>query len=149
MRDTGVGMDAETLARAFEPFFTTKDVGRGTGLGLSVVYGIVKQSSGHITVHSRAGARDRVPDLFACASLATPAAAVRTTPLPILSGGETILLVEDEPSLRDTLGDVLRRAGYRVLIADGGTRRSKSDVQEQRADRIAAHRYRHAGPLRH
>jgi PAS domain S-box-containing protein len=119
VRDTGHGMDTATQARIFEPFFTTKAIGRGTGLGLSVVYGIVRQSGGFITVSSE-------PDRGTEFRVYLPAAL--EIPQPILQrelgrprgGSETILLVEDEPALREKICQVIESAGYRVLLASNG-----------------------------
>jgi PAS domain S-box-containing protein len=120
VRDTGTGMPPEVLGRMFEPFFTTKPLGQGTGLGLATVYGIVKQSSGHITVQSEPGAGTTVtcyfPRLGADASAPQPEA-----PPDVPEGGhETILLVEDEPMLREVVHRVLEQYGYRVLLASDG-----------------------------
>jgi len=119
--DTGTGMSPETCSHIFEPFFTTKDPAKGTGLGLSTVYGIVKQSDGHISVYSEPGMGTtlriylpRVEEAQAAAS-AEPAAAATDT------GNETILLVEDEDGVRGLVRQVLKRKGYSVLEArDGG-----------------------------
>ena len=115
--DTGCGMDEATRARAFEPFFTTKDVGRGTGLGLATVYGVVKQSNGFIYLESAPGAGTTVRVFFpasdrAAVDLASEVAAE----LP--GGRETILLVEDEHSIRTMLARHLVRMGYEVLAAE-------------------------------
>jgi CheY-like chemotaxis protein len=104
------------LAQAFEPFFTTKDLSRGSGLGLPVVYGIVKQSGGQIRVTSEVGKGTRVEIFFARAQ-ETPIPVVPTTHLV---GSETILLVEDEDLVRKVVARILERAGYRVLIAANG-----------------------------
>jgi two-component system cell cycle sensor histidine kinase/response regulator CckA len=119
--DTGCGMDAVTLSKIFEPFFTTKEVGKGTGLGLSMVYGIVKQHQGWIEVTSEPG-RGTTFNLF------LPADQNPSGPLPkpsaslgIFGGTETILVVEDEPSLRDLVGQLLRRDGYKVIPAGTGS----------------------------
>ncbi len=117
--DSGCGMTADTLAHAFEPFFTTKGVGRGTGLGLATVYGIVKQSNGFIQVDSVPGAGTTfsiyLPTL-ACSERATvPVADAEPTP----GGDETILVVDDERSIRITTAAHLERLGYTVLMADG------------------------------
>ncbi|HJW09537.1 MAG TPA: ATP-binding protein [Holophagaceae bacterium] len=115
--DTGVGMDEETLAHIFEPFFTTKERGKGTGLGLATVYGIVRQSEGHITVSSEPGIGTlftiRLPATTELQSLA-PHDSGEWIP-PASSG--TILLVEDEPAVRELFGEVLRQGGYEVLEA--------------------------------
>ncbi len=117
--DTGCGMDTATIAEAFDPFFTTKDAGKGTGLGLSTVYGIVKQSGGGIWIESapNAGASFRIYLPRVDAPLDMPAARPRRLAPAARSG--TVLLVEDEPSLRTLLGRVLADAGYTVHAASG------------------------------
>ena len=116
VRDTGVGMDDATRMRLFEPFFTTKEPGRGTGLGLATVYGIVTQSGGRVLVESAPGAGSTFTILLpALAGASTPtasAAAART-----VGGTETILLVEDEATVRGAVRRMLERAGYAVLEA--------------------------------
>jgi signal transduction histidine kinase/CheY-like chemotaxis protein len=118
--DTGCGMSAETQTHIFEPFFTTKGVGEGTGLGLSMVYGIVKQNSGHIGVYSEPGRGTtfkmylpRVDEPMEATD--SPA---RSVALP--RGTETVLLVEDEPQVRTLIRDTLQRHGYAVLEARHG-----------------------------
>jgi signal transduction histidine kinase len=118
--DTGTGMDEATQARAFEPFFTTKDVGKGSGLGLAMVYGIVKQSSGSIQLHSEPDHGTTfviyLPEATAEARPAKPAPAPVTT----LNGTETVLLVEDEELVRQIAQIALERRGYRVIVARDG-----------------------------
>jgi signal transduction histidine kinase len=120
VKDTGHGMDENTKAHIFEPFFTTKEVGKGTGLGLATVYGIVKQSRGFIWVESEPG-RGTTFEIFFPSSTAT--AVAPTTDVPVASarrGTETILLVEDEAGVRDLAHEFLKAAGYKVLEAHDG-----------------------------
>ena len=132
--DTGIGMDAATLRRIFEPFFTTKEVGKGTGLGLATVYGIVKQHEGWIEVNSEPG-KGATFDVFFPASEADLAPAKEKTAPPESApgGNETILIVEDEPVLREMARDILqdsatgssKRPPARKRWASGsGTRRN-------------------------
>ena len=117
--DTGVGMDAATKARVFEPFFTTKEVGKGTGLGLSTVFGIVSQSGGYITVESAPGEGATFDVYF---PVVRPGDALEPSlgdPHP-QRGGETVLLVEDDPAVRHIAKRVLVREGYHVLEAADG-----------------------------
>ena len=113
--DTGVGMDEATRARVFEPFFTTKGPGRGTGLGLSTVFGIVKQSGGAITVRSQPGHGTTFQMFFPRTSEPRTSEAGGRPLLRQTPGGQTILLVEDEPQLRRLLASILRRSKYEVL----------------------------------
>jgi PAS domain S-box-containing protein len=118
--DTGAGMTEEVKARVFEPFFTTKDVGQGTGLGLSTCYGIVKQSGGHISVYSEPG-RGATFKIYLPQVEAQTKIPLRRPDLPALpSGTETILLVEDDPALREMAATLLKRLGYTVLAAANG-----------------------------
>ena len=116
--DDGEGMDAATRARIFEPFFTTKRVGKDTGLGLSTVYGIVKQSGGGITVESEVGRGTRFRVYLP--STALPIAAPPPAPQPthLAAAKTTVLVVEDEPTVRDLVERYLRTAGYDVLVAN-------------------------------
>jgi two-component system, cell cycle sensor histidine kinase and response regulator CckA len=117
--DTGTGMTTEVRARAFEPFFTTKDTGRGTGLGLSTVYGIVRQSGGHLSLVSEPGAGTTVTIHL---PRVEPAEHLRTGRSSDAEsrGYETVLLVEDEDAVRRLAQQSLERRGYRVLSAPSG-----------------------------
>jgi CheY-like chemotaxis protein len=119
--DTGIGMDPETEARVFEPFFTTKATGRGTGLGLATVYGIVAQSGGSIRVDTAPG-RGTTFEVVLPAAEAPAAAAEAAPPARTAEarGGETLLLVEDDPAVRAVLHLALRGAGYGVVTAHDG-----------------------------
>ncbi|NEX60981.1 hybrid sensor histidine kinase/response regulator [Noviherbaspirillum galbum] len=119
--DTGAGMAAEVVARIFDPFFTTKPLGEGTGLGLSMVYGFVRQSDGQVRVRSAVGAGTTMSLYLPCHAGVVQNDEHVETP-PIESGqGETVLLIEDEQALRNIIEDVLRDAGYLVLTAQDGT----------------------------
>ncbi|WP_282245914.1 hybrid sensor histidine kinase/response regulator [Stenotrophomonas sp. PS02300] len=123
VKDTGHGMSAETLTRVFEPFFTTKEVGRGTGLGLSMVYGFVKQSGGHVLVDSAPGAGTSITLLFPRSAAELPQAG--QTEHRGLGGYEmqeeaTVLVAEDNDDVRAYTVDTLRQLGYRVLEAHDG-----------------------------
>ena len=118
--DSGIGMDEETQAHAFEPFFTTKPRGQGTGLGLAMVYGTVKQSGGFIWVYSEPGRgatfKIYLPRVDAPVESAAPPAPVERPP----RGSETVLLAEDEPAVRAIARQALERQGYTVLAAPSG-----------------------------
>ena len=117
--DSGIGMDAETKARAFEPFFTTKEKGKGTGLCLSTVYGVVKQSGGYIDIYGSPGQgttfKIYLPRVDEAIKVETPAGAATS-----FTGNETILLAEDETSLRTLTRNTLELCGYKVLEAKDG-----------------------------
>jgi PAS domain S-box-containing protein len=116
--DTGRGMEPETRARIFEPFFTTKEVGKGTGLGLATVYGIVKQSNGQISVYSEPECGSTFAIYFPSTNDEQKAEPTREP--EVKKGHETILLVEDEPSVRKLAYSVLQANGYNVLTAGSG-----------------------------
>ena len=115
--DTGVGMSEETIGKAFEPFFTTKEPGRGTGLGLSQVYGYVKQSAGHIKIYSEAGEgttlKIYLPRAMSEGNNFPEANDPR--PLPAQPRSQTILVVEDNELLLASVATMLQEQGYRVL----------------------------------
>jgi CheY-like chemotaxis protein len=110
-------MDAETQARIFEPFFTTKEVGKGTGLGLSTVYGVIRQSGGHIWVDSQPGRGTTFEVYLPMVQESARHEKPNVSADGAAGGTETILLVEDEDALRDLTRDLLRGGGYRVLEA--------------------------------
>ena len=119
--DTGCGMDRKTLDRIFEPFFTTKGAGKGIGLGLATVYGIVKQHKGWIDVTSQVGAGTTFKIYFPVAAQPVERATdAQTAGKPVRGGKETILLVEDEKALRELVREVLRSYDYRVIEAGSG-----------------------------
>jgi two-component system, cell cycle sensor histidine kinase and response regulator CckA len=118
--DTGAGMDADTRSHLFEPFFTTKAQGHGTGLGLSTVYGIVKQSGGEIVVYSEAGQGTCVKIYFPSVTEAAVEGPAERLAEKIRPGSETILLVEDEEAVRKLVRRTLEKQGYRLLVAASG-----------------------------
>ncbi len=119
--DSGQGMSRQTLDRIFEPFFTTKGPGRGTGLGMAMVYGLMKQHGGFVDIFSAPGEGSTVCLHFPIAAVTEEAAVAPAPPLPgLASGHETILLVEDEPPLRRAATRLLERMGYQVLAAADG-----------------------------
>jgi len=120
MSDTGEGMDAETLNRIFEPFFTTKEKGRGTGLGLSTVYGIIKQSKGHISVYSEEGKGTTFKIYLPQISEQEEAEEEKQQDIVDFSGDEFVLIVEDETALRNLIAETLEDHGYRVSRAANG-----------------------------
>ena len=132
--DTGMGMDEETRTHIFEPFFTTKEVGKGTGLGLATVYGIVKQSGGFIWVESTLGRGTTFEIYLPLASGPASKAEAEAKATALRRGSETILVVEDEAGVRELAGEFLKAHGYTVLEAKDGIE----------ALEIAA---RHEGPI--
>jgi CheY-like chemotaxis protein len=118
--DTGTGMTPEVVKQIFEPFFTTKGAGQGTGLGLSTVYGIVKQSGGYIWVDSEPG-RGTVFEIYLpCVDEPLEAVTLGASPLQRAEGFETVLLVDDDVGIRDLLCRALKDGGYHVLTAPDG-----------------------------
>jgi CheY-like chemotaxis protein len=120
--DNGVGMNRDTKEHAFDPFFTTKEAGKGTGLGLATVYGIVKQSGGYVWIYSEPGMGTTLklyfPEVSAAAAFTNPVDSPAAK--PAAPGSETILLVEDEEAVRGLTSRILQRQGYRVLAAQHG-----------------------------
>ena len=117
--DTGTGMSPEIISRVFEPFFTTKEVGQGSGLGLSMVYGFIKQSGGHISIYSRVGQGTCI-NLYLPRSPSLPARPEEGSPdvPPEGFGEKVVLVVEDEPKLRKVAVKMLERLGLRSLQAE-------------------------------
>jgi CheY-like chemotaxis protein len=120
VRDTGIGMDQETLAHVFDPFYTTRRDGKGTGLGLSIVYGIVRQSGGCIDVESTPGVGTTFRIWWKRAVEAANQKLETAPPREARAGSELILLVEDRDEVRKLMKAMLERAGYRVLSAASG-----------------------------
>jgi two-component system cell cycle sensor histidine kinase/response regulator CckA len=116
--DTGSGIDKKTLARIFDPFFTTKEPGKGTGLGLATVFGIMQQSGGNVWVYSELGIGTTFKVYLPRVDAAAQQQLQVSTSSTLLRGSETILLVEDEQQVRDVARGILRRHGYTVLDAE-------------------------------
>jgi CheY-like chemotaxis protein len=149
VRDTGIGMDIDTMKRIFDPFFTTKGMGRGTGLGLASVYGIIKAHGGYIDVESKKG-HARPPRLSPAErddggqgttfSIYLPASSekevIKEKQLPekILKGKEAILLVDDEDMVLDVCEEMLKKIGYTVLLATSG--KGAVEVYSKNRDKI-------------
>ncbi len=137
VRDTGTGMDADTATQAYEPFFTTKDITKGSGLGLSMVYGIVKQSDGYTWIDTAPGAGTAVHVLLpAVLDAARPLPRPTQAPPPMVDEplGATVLLVEDDPEVRGLFSRFLERAGYTVIEAADG--RDALETFDARSDDI-------------
>jgi len=134
VRDTGSGMNRETRRRLCEPFFTTKDTGKGTGLGLATVYGIVRQSNGKIFVDSEPGKGTTFTIYLPREEGQKETPPLRAAPGEKLRGSETILLVEDEDMVRELAERVLRECGYSVLVSSRGT--EALEVAQQQSEPI-------------
>jgi CheY-like chemotaxis protein len=119
--DTGSGMPPDVLAKAFDPFFTTKPIGEGTGLGLSMIYGFIKQSAGHVRIYSEVGHGTTIKMFLRRAEEARETAADEAGEVP-LGQGETVLVVEDDEAVRLIITSVLEELGYRHLEAPDGYR---------------------------
>ncbi len=118
--DSGVGMDAATLDRIFEPFFTTKEVGKGTGLGLATIYGIVRQHNGFVQVYSEVGLGSTFRVHLPAANVDVDASSAAEAGKPVRGGNETLLLAEDHEGLRHLAVETLSGLGYEVLVACDG-----------------------------
>jgi CheY-like chemotaxis protein len=118
--DSGTGMDEATRAHIFEPFFTTKDLGKGTGLGLATVYGVVEQSKGHISVESGLGQGTQFTILLPRLAPQAPRVAAEVLEDTVLEGTETVLLAEDDEAARGLWREMLQALGYRVIEAGNG-----------------------------
>ncbi|MDO9110030.1 MAG: PAS domain S-box protein [Desulfatirhabdiaceae bacterium] len=116
--DTGIGMEADTAARIFEPFFTTKELGKGTGLGLATVYGIVKQHGGNIWVYSEPGRGTTFKMYLPVSDVADKVEAAQITGSESTGGSETILVAEDDEMVRELTCEILEALGYRVMSAE-------------------------------
>ena len=116
--DTGTGIDPETQVHIFEPFFTTKPQGRGTGLGLATVYGIVKQSGGYVWVYSECGKGTAFKVYLPRTDEVSTSIKAVESGHEVLTGSETVLVVEDQPMLRELIGRMLVSKGYDVVSAD-------------------------------
>jgi len=118
--DTGIGMDADVQAHIFEPFFTTKEAGKGSGMGLATVYGIVEQSGGHIWVYSESGRGSTFKLYLPRVEESVEPAARKHAAAPTIRGTETILVAEDDRQVRDLAVAILKACGYLVLVLESG-----------------------------
>ena len=132
--DNGLGMSAEVKAQIFEPFFTTKELGKGTGLGLAMVYGMVEQHGGIIHVYSEPG-EGTTFKIYLPVATSSRAATEQPASLPTARGHETILIAEDDPIVRAFLVRVLSGAGYSTLAAPDGVEALR--IFHQHADSIS------------
>ncbi|MDO9336515.1 MAG: PAS domain S-box protein [Caulobacter sp.] len=133
--DTGEGMPADVVAKAFDPFFTTKPIGQGTGLGLSMIYGFLRQIGGHAEIHSRPGEGTTIClYLPRAAGAAVAPGLTDQTPVPAAGAGETVLVVEDEDSVRLLVVELLDELGYTALAASG----AEEALTHLRSDRAIA-----------
>ena len=134
--DTGCGMDQQTRVRMFEPFFTTKEVGKGTGLGMAIVYGIIRQHNGFINVYSEPGEGTTFRIYLPIAETRASTDEVAALPEPPPGGSETILLAEDDPGVRRLVVTVLTKFGYRVIQAADGQEAVDLFVAHQQSIRL-------------
>ncbi len=131
--DTGCGMDDDTIRNIFEPFFTTKDVGKGSGLGLSMVYGLVKQHLGLVHIHSEIGEHTTF-EIYLPVAEGAAAAGAGEEEIPAAGGTETILFAEDNPEVLEVVKSVLEEAGYSLLTATNGEEAIR--IFDRNADRV-------------
>ena len=133
--DTGTGIEKDALEHIFDPFFTTKDVGRGTGLGLSVVYGIVRQHHGHISCETDPGKGTTFKVYFPLTEEVDRFLNETVEKVDIIRGTETILLVDDENFVRDLGQEMLQQAGYKVFTAQTG--KEALEIYREQRDAIS------------
>jgi CheY-like chemotaxis protein len=131
--DSGIGIDKDTQARIFEPFFTTKEMGRGTGLGLASVYGIIKNHGGYINVYSEIG-RGTTFSIYLPASAKAIQPEVQTLTPTVVTGNGTILLIDDEKMIIDVGQELLQELGYDVLTARSG--QEAIEIYRQKSTRV-------------
>ena len=131
--DTGVGMSKDTTAKIFEPFFTTKEIGKGTGLGLAMVYGIIKQHNGYINIYSEPG-KGTTFNIYLPAAESKEEETVKTIESLVSGGTETVLVTEDNEKLRKLSEIILRAEGYKVILAQDGEEAIEKFVENK--DRI-------------